>query len=36
MIDSIIQIMQMNLIRHGVDTSNDFTTALIADVSTIA
>ncbi|MDI9496491.1 MAG: DUF3160 domain-containing protein [Bacillota bacterium] len=36
MIDSIIQIMQMNLIRHGVDTSNDFTTALIADISTIA
>ncbi|NLK65244.1 MAG: DUF3160 domain-containing protein [Tissierellia bacterium] len=36
MLDSIIQIMQMNLMRHGVDTSNDFTTALIADVSTIA
>ena len=36
MIDSIIQIMQMNLMRNDVDTSNDFTTALIADVSTIA
>jgi len=36
MIDSIIQLMQMNLMRNGVDTSNDFTTALIADVSTIA
>ena len=36
MIDSIIQIMQMNLMRNDVDTSNDFTTALIADVSTVA
>lgn len=36
MIDSIIQTMQMNLMRNGVDTSNDFTTALIADVSTVA
>ena len=36
LIDSVIQIMQMNLMRNDVDTSNDFTTALIADVSTIA
>jgi hypothetical protein len=36
MIDNIIQIMQMNLMRNDVDTSNDFTTALIADVSTVA
>ncbi len=36
MIDSVIQIMQMNLMRNDVDTSNDFTTALIADVSTVA
>ncbi len=36
LIDSVIQIMQMNLMRNDVDTSNDFTTALIADVSTVA
>ncbi len=36
MIDNIIKTMQMNLMAKDIDTSNDFTTALIADVSTIA
>ena len=36
LIDSVVQILQMNLMRNSVDTSNDFTTALIADVSTVA
>jgi len=35
-IDNLVQILQMNLRRNEVDTSNDYTTALIADVSTIA
>ncbi|HHZ02776.1 MAG TPA: DUF3160 domain-containing protein [Tissierellia bacterium] len=36
LIDSVIQLLQHNLRRQGVDTSNDYTTALIADVSTVA
>lgn len=36
LIDYIIQTLQMNLMQNGVDSINDYTTALIADISTVA
>lgn len=36
LIDYVIQMLQMNLLRQDVDTGNDNTTAIIADVSTVA